>query len=344
MCTAISYLAHRHYFGRTLDLEHTYRESVTVTPRRFPLSYRRLPTNRTHFAIIGMATVLDGYPLYYDATNEHGLSIAGLNFVGNAFYHAPAEGAVNVAHFELIPYLLGTCSTVTEAKQALSDIRLTDQPFREGLPTAQLHWLISDSRESIVAEPMADGLRIYPNPIGVLTNNPPFPFHSDHLALYRGISPHEAPTQFAPNADFPDFSRGLNAVGLPGDLSSPSRFVRATFVKLNSVRPENEVRSVNKFFHILGAVEQVEGCVRIGDALERTQYTSCCNTDEGIYYYKTYGNHQITAVSLQDADLNGEELLLHPLITQEQLRREKPLPISHPDNADFCDEVTEILR
>lgn len=134
MCTAISYLAHRHYFGRTLDLEHTYRETVTITPRRFPLPYRRLPTNPSHFAIIGMATVLEGYPLYYDATNEHGLSMAGLNFVGNAVYHAPTDDKINVTHFELIPYLLGICRSVAEARRELEQICITDQAFREDLP------------------------------------------------------------------------------------------------------------------------------------------------------------------------------------------------------------------
>ena len=320
MCTAI---VHGELFGRNLDLEYGYNEKIAIMPRNYPLVFRRASVFRSHFAIIGMATVLNGYPLYYDATNEHGLSMAGLNFVGHAVYRAPAEGTTNVTHFELIPYLLGSCRSVAEARRELEQICLTNQAFREDLPPSQLHWLIADRQESIVAEPMAEGIRIYQNPVGVLTNNPPFPFHMEHLSMYRGISPRESPTRFAPNTDFPNFSRGLNAVGLPGDFSSPSRFVRAAFVKLNSVIPQTEERSINQFFHILGAVEQVEGCVRIGSELERTQYTSCCNTDEGIYYYKTYENHQITAVSLQDADLDGDALLLHPLITRQQIRREK---------------------
>ena len=84
MCTAVSFKGSDSYFGRNLDLERSYKESVVITPRGFKLNMRTLPTMESHYAMIGMATVADNYPLYYEATNEMGLSMAGLNFPDNA--------------------------------------------------------------------------------------------------------------------------------------------------------------------------------------------------------------------------------------------------------------------
>ena len=106
MCTAITYSTKDHYFGRNLDLEHSYRTTVTITPRNYPLHFRRLADQEQHFAIIGMALVEGNYPLYFDATNEHGLSMAGLNFPGNAVYHPEKNDAYNVTPYELIPWIL----------------------------------------------------------------------------------------------------------------------------------------------------------------------------------------------------------------------------------------------
>ena len=124
MCTAISFKKEDHYFGRTLDLEHSYNETVTITPRFFEFKFRKMPCIENHFAIIGMATVVNGEPLYYDATNEKGLSIAGLNFPDNAFYNEVRLNCENIAPFELIPFLLGSCSTVSEAVNLINNINL----------------------------------------------------------------------------------------------------------------------------------------------------------------------------------------------------------------------------
>ena len=103
MCTAISYKTDAHYFGRNLDLERGYGECVVITPRYCPLPLRHLPDLTEHYAMIGTAAVAQGYPLYFEATNERGLSMAGLNFPGNAHYAEVADGHDNVASFELIP-------------------------------------------------------------------------------------------------------------------------------------------------------------------------------------------------------------------------------------------------
>lgn len=320
MCTAATYKTRDFYFGRTLDYEHSYIDEVTITPRNFHFKFRDTSDLKNHYAIIGMAYVCDGYPLYYDAINEKGLGVAGLNFVGNAKYSSVKDGKCNVAQFEFIPYILSKCASVKEARQCLEKICITDTPFKSDLPTAQLHWIIADKDEAITVESVGEGVMVYENPVGVLTNNPPFPIQMFNLSNYMNISNKAPQNLFSDKLPLKAYSRGMGALGLPGDLSSQSRFVRAAFVKLNSVSGESENESVSQFFHILGAVEQQRGCCDVGDEnYEITIYTSCCNADKGIYYYTAYNNHQISAVDMHKANLDGDTLIRYPLILSEQI-------------------------
>lgn len=322
MCTAISYLNRQHYFGRNLDLDYSYHESVTITPRKFPLVFRTKQGMNNHFALIGMATVVDQYPLYYDATNESGLSMAGLNFPGNAVYLPPKEGSNNIAPYEFIPWVLCQCRNIAETRNLLQNTNLTDLSFREDFPTTPLHWIVSDRDASIVIEPLAEGIRVYDNPVGVLTNNPPFEYHMYNLINYLNLTREVPENRFASQIDLTTYSNGMGAIGLPGDLSSASRFVRAAFTKLNSVAEEDENSSVSQFFHILGTVAQQRGCVKVNGNYEKTVYTSCCNTDTGVYYYSTYENNRITGVNLFHENLDASDLRSFPLALKQEIRME----------------------
>ena len=320
MCTAITYRTNDFYFGRTLDYERSYGEEVVITPRNYPFVFRQGAPLQTHYAMIGMAHVADDYPLYYDAVNEKGLGVAGLNFVGNACYRPAVAGKVNIAQFEWIPYLLGTCASVAQARERIQQLNLTDTPFCQAMPPAELHWLIADRNESITLESVQSGLRVYDNPAGVLTNNPPFDEQLFALNHYMHVSPREPENLFSAQLDLRPYSRGMGALGLPGDLSSQSRFVRAAFTKLNAVCDGSESQSVSQFFHILGSVAQSRGCCILADGdYEITLYTSCCNADKGIYYYTTYGNHRIAAVDMHRVALDAQTLYRYPLVEGEQI-------------------------
>lgn len=319
MCTAITYKTKDAYFGRTLDIECSYGEEVIVTPRNFGFSFRHAKGQGSHYAIIGMGTVRDGYPLYYDAANEYGLGMAGLNFPTNACYFPLQEAKENVTPFEFIPWILGQCKSVKEARKSLSLLNLCDTPFSEDLPLSPLHWMIADREEAIVVESVKEGLQIYENPVGVLTNNPPFSYHVTHLCDYMALSKEPPAARFGKNFLLP-YSRGMGAMGLPGDFSSASRFVRAAFVRENSVSDADEMASVSQFFHILGAVEHIRGCVLLeGGKYEITAYTSCINLDRGIYYYTTYQNRAISAVDLCKCNLDSGELCRFPLQTKQKI-------------------------
>lgn len=322
MCTAVSFLSGDHYFGRNLDLEFCYKETVTITPRNYPFAFRCEQELPTHLALIGIATVGDGYPLYYDATNEAGLSMAGLNFPGNAFYGSKEKGMYNIAPFELIPWVLSQCKTVKDAQSLLRNTNPVGLHFSPSYPLSDLHWILADAKESITVEPRKEGLSITQNPVGILTNNPPFDYHLHNLKNYLSLSEKDPENRFAPCLDLKPYSRGMGAMGLPGDLSSASRFIKAAFTKLHSVKPREESSAVNQFFHILGSVVQQEGCVQVGTDYEKTVYSSCCNTNKGIYYYTTYENSQITAVYMHREHLDGAELASYPLLRTSHIRTE----------------------
>lgn len=318
MCTAVTYHAADFYFGRNLDLEYSYRETVTVTPRNYPFRFRKCGVLEHHYAMIGMAYVQDGYPLYYEATNEKGLSVGGLNFPGNAFYHEEAAGKDNISPFEFIPWVLGKCANLEEARRLLENINIVNINYSEELPLTPLHWIIADRSGAITVESVCDGLKVYDNPVGVLTNNPPFDYHMLNLSNYMQLSDEQPQNRFSKGLQLRPYSNGMGGLGLPGDLSSASRFIRAAFVKHHSVSGNSENSAVGQFFHILDSVVHARGSVKVGERYEITVYSSCCNVDKGIYYYKTYESHRIVGVDMNQENLDGCEIVCYPLLREER--------------------------
>ena len=323
MCTAATYRTDDFYMGRTLDYEFSYGEEITVMPRNFPLSFRHGGGTDRHYAIIGMAHVADGYPMFYDAVNEKGLGMAGLNFAASARYSEPEDGKQNVAQFEFIPWVLSQFASLGQARSAIEKINLVGTTYDSRYPAAKMHWIIADKSGAITVEPTKGGLKIYDNATGVLTNEPPFDMQLFNLNNYMRLSPKQPENSFSDALDLGTYSRGMGGLGLPGDLSSMSRFVRAAFTKLNSLSGSGEAESVGQFFHILGSVEQVRGCCEVAqDKYEITIYTSCFNADKGVYYYTTYNNRRITAVDMHRENLDSDSLARYPMLDKEDVLRQ----------------------
>lgn len=323
MCTAATYRTDDFYMGRTLDYEFSYGEEITVMPHNFPLSFRHGGGTDRHYAIIGMAHVADGYPMFYDAVNEKGLGMAGLNFAASARYSEPEDGKQNVAQFEFIPWVLSQFASLGQARSAIEKINLVGTTYDSRYPAAKMHWIIADKSGAITVEPTEGGLKIYDNAPGVLTNEPPFDMQLFNLNNYMRLSPRQPENSFSDALDLGTYSRGMGGLGLPGDLSSMSRFVRAAFTKLNSLSGSDEAESVGQFFHILGSVEQVRGCCEVAqDKYEITIYTSCFNADKGVYYYTTYNNRRITAVDMHRENLDSDSLARYPMLDKEDVLRQ----------------------
>ena len=329
MCTAAVYQTKNTYFGRNLDLEFSYGESIAILPHNSPLNFRHTSPLTHHHAIIGVAYITpdstgQDYPLLYDAINDQGLGMAGLNFVGNAILrdpvNDPSHPVDNITQFEFLPWILGQCSTVAEARKLLAHINLCNTPFNTNLPPSELHWIIADVKDCIVVEAIADGLHVYDNPVKVLTNNPPFPEQLFALNNYRHLSPTVLDNTFLPSVDLNIYSRGMGSLGLPGDLTSQSRFIRASFTRAHSISPDDPESSISQFFHILHSVDQTRGLCELGDnKYEITVYSSGYNLNAGVCYYTAYDNHQITAVDMHRVDLEGSALVKFPMLTTEQI-------------------------
>lgn len=327
MCTSVIYQTKNTYFGRNLDLDYSYHETITITPHNFHFHFAALPDLTSHHAIIGVAYVVpdangQDYPLYYDAVNDMGLGIAGLRFANNAAYFDKITGKDNVAPHEFIPYILGNCASVAEAREKLANMSFYRHDFNADLPTSDLHWIITDARESIVVESTADGLHVYDNPVGVLANNPVFPDQLLNLSNYLSVSPANHQNSFAPAVPLAQYSRGLGTKFLPGGMDSESRFVKAVFTKQHATSPDDELSSVSQYFHILHSVDQSRGSNQTNldpVEFEITVYSSGYNLEQGIAYYTCYDNHQISAVDMHKTDLDSAELVSFPMINTEQI-------------------------
>jgi len=316
MCTAISDLGKFHLFGRTLDVECSFGEEVVITPRNFCFDFLYEPKIRSHPAINGIACVRNGVPLYYDAVNESGLAIAALNFPTNAVYREPVKNRYNVASFELIPWLLSRAESTDAAVELLRNTNVTADSFSKDMPSTPLHWIIADKHRTVTAEAVASGFEIYENPFGVLTNNPPFPYHTTHIADFMGINSLPPKNTICPSAELIKYSGGMGAIGLPGDFSSASRFVRAVFVKSHTVHEPTEAEEINRFFHIMDSVCVPCGCSKNENGKNNfTLYTSCINTETGDYYFTTYACRSIRAVKLCGVELNADRLARFPIDT-----------------------------
>ncbi|MBQ9960699.1 MAG: linear amide C-N hydrolase [Firmicutes bacterium] len=292
MCTSVVY---KNFFGRNLDYHHSFNEKVAVVPRNFHFKFKCRGPLKEHFAIVGMATVIDEIPLFFDGINEKGLGMAGLNFVGNAAYFEPRNSKDNITPFEFIPWMLGQCSSVDEARELLGNLNLVNIPFSEQIPLAQLHWIIADEKEAVIVESVASGLKVYDNPVGVLTNNPDFESQMFYLKHSKGMS---------------------------ASLSSRARFARAVHIKRNSL--SDGEGDLSQYFHILAGVEQQRGCKSPDtDEDQITIYSSCCDLKKGIYYYRTYDNSQITAIDMHKADLDTDRLTVVPLRYEQNLLHEQ---------------------
>ncbi len=347
MCTSLSLPLPngRRLFGRTLDLDCHFGEQLTLTPRCFPFiapGGRALPGTGARpgspqpTALLGMATVVDGYPLYAEAMNETGLSVAGLRFAGNAHYlppEAPAPAGyarVELAPWELIPYLLTTCRSVAEARRALGGVRVVDIPFpaRSGpIPPAPLHWHISDREAAappLVLEVSAAGHRLYEDPVGVLANNPPFPFQ---LAAYaRTLAPKaDAAIRrvLREQAGVEIASLGEVGGGIPGDYSSPARYLRAAhlghrvaaYLQATACGPAAPSAPpagpqlpdpVELFFSVMAAVSPMAGAVPTPDGgWHRTLYTLCMDPARGRCHVRGEGLPAPRSVAFGELCLSG---------------------------------------
>ena len=310
MCTALSMKIKdgNYLFGRNMDLEYNFNQSVHLVPRKF--SYKNVVTNETEntkYAIVGMATTIDNHPMFADAMNEKGLACAGLNFPEYAYYEEePVEGKTNLAPHDIILWTLGNFETVKEAKKAFENVEIVGKTINEQTQLATLHWMISDNNgDSIVIEKTKEGLKVYDNNLSVLTNSPTFEWHSTNVRQYIRCTAKYPNNATWDKDELTPLSRGYGGWGLPGDFSTSSRFVRIAFLRAMVNEVESGIKGVRDFFHM--AVPNY-AVLTEEDIYDITQYASCMCLDSGVYYYNTYNNTRINIVDMNKENLDGSEI------------------------------------
>lgn len=261
----------------------------------------------------GMAALFDGKPLFYDAVNEHGLFIAALNFAESAAYFPKKEGFINLASFEVIPFVLGRCSNAKQAENLLKKVNITNESFSSELPNTPLHWFVADKESAFALESLSDGLHIKNDPAEVLTNEPPLDFHLRNLSNFSALSSREKASSFSENLMIKPFSLGNGTFGLPGDFSSASRFVRASFVKENSLCSDCESEGITCLFKILSSVSMPEGCVRLENGEVEHTLCSTCATEDGKYLFKTSKNERPALFDIKKEPPDSSVLKIFPM-------------------------------
>lgn len=317
MCTAVS---DGNLFGRTLDFERDFGESVLIIPRNFKLSFLYEKAKKTHLAMLGIGVMHGGVPLYFDAVNEEGLSAAALNFPRSAVYRASDAAKRNFASFEIITAVLSQCKDAASASVFLGNLNITKDSVASAMPSSPLHFIISDKKRSITLESTRDGVKVYENAFGVLTNEPTFPYHVTHAAEYMQASPFMPSNELAPKAGLEAFSIGMGSSALPGGNSSTARFIRAIYAKNHTQTEADEKRRISRFFSILGFVAQPFGTARTkSGAPFGTLYTSCYDREDNSLYFKTKNNNRIRCVRLSDFDTLGHSATTLPMTDEEDI-------------------------
>lgn len=292
MCTCIYLKRENNYFGRNMDIHYSFNEQIINVKKGKEFVLKKSKRLKIKYSLLGIGTIINNYPLFSDVMNEKGLAIAGLNFLNNAYYFEYNKDKINITPYELPLFLLGSCSNIDEVKNLLKNINLLNEPFSNEIPLAYLHFMVSDLERSIVIESTKEGLHVYDNYLNVLTNNPEFSYHKNNILNYLNLTIDDPL-----NEKFENISYGQGLIGLPGDYSSMSRFVKAYFVKENIIFNDNQI---NQFFYCLDSVFMPLGLVKAKDGFEYTRYQSCYDLKLGIMYYKSYNDRSIKSISFND--------------------------------------------
>lgn len=326
MCTAITLKTseNHHLIGRNFDTKPMNDLAVTVAPRGF--NYLNNVTNqeiKSKYAFLGMSMFYQKHIIFADGINEKGLCCMILNLPKFASWKDHLiEGKANVAPYDVILWILSNFSTLSEVKEGLKSLNIVALPNDEIALATQTHWLVTDtSGQSIVIEQTKGKLTVYNNKVGVLTNSPTFDWHLNNLDRYIHVKSEQAKETKWGEQVLQPYSKGFGGIGIPGDSSSPSRFVKAAFLRNHVNIGEGDTSAIGECFHILDNVAMVRGTVEGSSegGCYLTQYTSCICLENQRYYYKTYESFQIQVIDLKKENLDAKGLKIFPYLTKLQL-------------------------
>lgn len=293
-----------HFLGRTYDqFGDLTSNRIMSVPQGMPCSPKLYPEDggtAGQYSYTGMAVLGFGEPILVDGVNSAGLMGALLHYPEYASYEEnPQPSRIAVHPGRLLAWLLSQCASVKEAVQVMNQITLVDEPI-QGKPLPA-HYILSDrAGESLIIEPDKSGLSIHRNTIGVLTNSPDYRWQRTNLRNFVGVTNLPKSTRTVAGHEIREFGERLGGgSGLPGDYSSPSRFVRLAFMKEFAVQGKDEPDGVSRMFRAFAPVDIPEGLAKADpnyDVYEQTLCTSVMCAESGIYYFAPAQNRRISAI------------------------------------------------
>lgn len=313
MCTGLTLKTKDEYtlFGRNMDLAYQFNQSVIITPRNFKyIDEFDGKEKQPKYASMGMASIIDNFPCYADGFNEKGVACAGLNFPQMAYFESDIDDdKVNVSAHGFIFWVLSNFASVDEVKKATENLAIINHPLNENTPEATLHWMVTDTTgKSTVIENTKDGLKVFDNPLGVLTNSPSFDWHLMNLNDYLSIKPTQPENTNWLECELKPMGVGMGTKGLPGGYSGVDRFIRIAYLKSQIDDPENLNIAISQFNRMLQAVAMPVGAVISEGSDDITIYTSCMILQKHEYIYTTYNNLTPHVISMDNEDLDGCEI------------------------------------
>ncbi len=310
-------------YGRTMEFGFKLNSSAIVMPRQFALTATGAGGKpgamawKSKYAAVGLNAF--GLPVLTDGLNEKGLAGGILYFPGYVGYADPAKAdpAKSLAPWDFLTWVLTNFATVAEVKAGLAGISVVDIKEPTMGITPPFHYTIHDaSGASLVIEPVDGVLKVYDNPYGVMTNAPTFDWHLTNLKNYVKLSATNAPPLQIDGQTVTSFGQGSGLLGIPGDPTPPSRFIRALGYAVSAEKKPSGIESVRVAEHIANNFDIPTGWIRDkGDnsELEYTQWTSVGDLTNKRYYVKTYDDQVLRSIDLMSFDLDAKTIATAPL-------------------------------
>lgn len=322
MCTSMTYATSdgQYWLARTMDFGFELGGNPVVIPRKYNFQSVTGRSFTTKFGFVGAGAKLQDY-IVVDGVNEHGLSAATLYFSDEAHYSdQPVSGKLNLASFELVNWILGVNQSTAEVRAHLDQINVVNFALPLLKANVPLHWMIADRAGHCgVLEMQAEGIHWYDNQIGVMTNSPDFAWHRQNLGNYVQLENGGQPDRQFNGYTAKQIGPGAGALGLPGDYTSTSRFVRAAFMREYAPAVPDKV-AINTVNHLLEPFDIPRGVkLQANGKFDYTQYRGYMQMSNSTYYFQPYQSSDISAVHLTEALMNKSTVTDFPVPREQQV-------------------------
>lgn len=315
--------------GRTLEFGSDIQSKILMIPRKHTFSGitstggQGLPWS-SRYAVVG-ANMLNMTEIA-DGVNEKGLAAGLFYFPEYAQYQEVVAGDItkSIAPWQLVTWILTQCATIDEVKKELPNIKVGNVIYAPWKMVPPIHVIVHDATgKSLVIEYLEGNLVMRDNPLGVITNSPSFDWHTTNLRNYVNLSALNVPKVALSDVAISSFGQGSGMLGLPGDFTPPSRFVRAVAFSQSVIELNDAHQARRTAFHILNLFDIPKGVVRQKEDraihYDYTQWTSVTDLNARRYYWRTYDNHRIYSVDLMSMDMDGADPVMIPMQRDEMI-------------------------